>query len=212
MGLARGVVAAALVIGAAGCAGSSDPQAPLTQTQPSTDTTAAKPANAEPKGKLSRSEYRSIRAAFRLLAPLDKSDEVPKTLRVGNRACTKVTTQTDLLAAIHADCVQTMRFVRKAADVLTFKRECDEAAQAGDVSCWANLFRSIGRRARVAAVRSARTNAVLRKRSIRGRCAQALRTEEKQIATGMPSNAMAFVPHARLKRRTSKQSSSPRTD
>jgi hypothetical protein len=169
------------MVAVAGCGGSDDPK-PATTTAATTPRSTAKPANAEPNGKLSRPEYRSLRAAYGLLAPLDDSKDYGKVLRAGRRACVRVTTQTELLATVHADCVQTMRFYSKAVAMVRRQAECTRAAQAGDTSCFADVFRSLGRSARVAGVRSAATNAALRKRAIRGDCAKAIGTDERELA------------------------------
>lgn len=172
-------VAAALVLGACG---SSDEPAMISTAPTTTAAAAPKPANAEPKGKLSRPEYRSIHAAYKLLAPVENAKDLGKILRVGKRACVRLTTQTELLAAVHADCVQTMRFLGRAQLLVTRKAECMQAAQVGDQSCWADLFRGLGRSARVGTVRSAAVNGVLRKRGIRGQCADAIGTKKTELA------------------------------
>src|SRR4051812_28709335 len=181
VGVVRAAAVAAFVVGLAGCDGS-DPQATAPTRTSATRTTATEPTNAEPKGRLSPPEYRSIRAAYTRLASLENTHDVGKTLRVRTRACAKVTTQTGVLAALHADCFQTMRFYGKAAQLTTRKAECTRAAQAGDISCFAELFRSLGRSARLAAVRGAQTNAALRERRIRGQCARAIGTKKTSLA------------------------------
>jgi hypothetical protein len=172
---------AVVVAGMAGC-GSSDPQPAATvQTQATTTTTTAKPANAEPEGKLSAPEYRSTRGAYRILQRLEDSNDLNKLVRAGNRACTKITTQTELLAAVHADCVHSIRFLDRARQMVARKAECTRAAEAGDISCFAELFRSLGRSARVESVHAVRVNTVLRKRGIHGRCAAAIGTSNRQL-------------------------------
>jgi hypothetical protein len=163
----------------AGC-GSGDSKVASTGATSSTTTAQAKADG--PQGKLSRDEYRSVAAAYKLLAPLNGSKNPGRTLRVAKRACSKVTTQTELLAAVHAECVQTGRFLEKAVALVRRQAECTRAAQAGDTSCFADLYRSLGRSARVAAVRGAGTNAALRKRGIDGACAKAIGTDPKVLA------------------------------
>jgi hypothetical protein len=162
--------------------GSSDSAS--TTSAPATTTTAQapRPANAEPKGKLSRPEYRSLRAAYDALERLEKTKDLGKVVRVGSRACLKLTTQTELLAAVHADCVQAIRFLGKARQMVTRKAECTRAGQAGDISCFADLFRSLGRSARVEMVRAGAVNSVLHKRRIRGQCAAGIGTNKRELA------------------------------
>jgi hypothetical protein len=174
---------AVVAVAVAGCGSKDTPKpAATTSAQTSTSATAPKPSNAEPKGKLSAAEYRSVRAAYKMLVPLDNSKNLRKVVRTGTRACTKVTTQTELLATVHTDCVRIMRFYGKAAALVTRRAECIRAAQAGDTSCWADVFRSVGRSARLAGEQRAMVNKVLRKRAIRGDCAAALGYDRQELA------------------------------
>jgi hypothetical protein len=180
-------MAIALVCGLAACGGSDDPaptQTAQATTTATTSTSTSTSTNAEPKRKLSRPEYDSIRSAYRLLLPLEKSNDIGKAIRAGRKACVRITTQTALLAAIHAECMQTLRFLGKGRQLVTRKAECTRAANAGDISCFAELFRGLGRSARVDTVRSAQLNAALRRRRIGGACARAIGSSKKELAAG----------------------------
>lgn len=166
------------------CGSKDSPQLVVTTTTPTT----AAPKADEPKGKLSADEYRSLREAYEVLAPLDSVKLSRKALRSANRACSKMATHTELVSTVRADCMQTMRFYGKALAMATRESECTRAAQAGDMSCFADVFRSFGRSVRVAAVRAAATNNVLRKRAIGGDCARAIGTDVKELAAARDAN------------------------
>ena len=183
------IVLVAVTAGLTSCGSSSSKQATTSNGPASTtaSATTTAPQAAQPVGKLSASEYGQIHGAMLELAKLDKlhgDKALRKTLKIGRPACSKTGTETDLLAQFHSTCVQSFRFVSAAQRLFTHKAECTQAAQAGDISCWSDLFRSLGRSARVTVIRQQGLNGALRKRGIKGRCANAIGSTNKDIRSG----------------------------
>ena len=166
----------------AGC-GSKDSATMTTgASTPTTTTTTAPPKKAEePKGKLSAAEYKAARAAIKRTAKFKKGESVKRALRIIDAACGELTVQTELVQRLKSACVQQRRAVVAIGRLKTQKRECTVALNAGDVSCWSYVFRSIGRAARVSIVRERAINAEIRRRGLRGKCAEELRSSEKDL-------------------------------
>jgi hypothetical protein len=169
------------VLAFAGC-GSKDSDTKTAASAATTSTTTSAKAADEPSGRLSRNEYASIRRAYRILEKLEGQSELGSGVRVVGRACAEVSRATALMDALRSECVATRRFLERARELRARPPGCTRAGQAGDVSCFAELFRNIGRSARVESVHAKRINSELRKRKIRGACADAIGSETKDIA------------------------------
>lgn len=174
------MAAAAAVL--AGCGGSGDskqtaPASPATQA-----TTTDTPTAEAPTGRLSRAEYREVRAVYVALADLEGSTNLRSALRKGRPSCARLNTRTELIELFRATCAQAFRFFATIQELDASQRECAEAARAGDTSCFAQLFRSIARSARVAGVRERAFNRELRRRKIGGPCAKEIGASRTDLA------------------------------
>lgn len=190
MDVVRRTVCVGLLVTAAGC-GSSDSKSPSPQTTTQASTTTATQKAEAPLGKLSAAEYREIHDAVTELAKVERSKSPARAVREVNAACDHLATETVLVQRIDSVCEQTVRAVRALRALETHKHECSQALNAGDVSCYSNLFRTIGRAARVYGVRGLALNAEVRHRRFAGACAKALGISRKDLA-----NADATTHHA----------------
>lgn len=182
MDAVRLVILAGAVLALASC-GSSESAKTASGTQTSTTPTEA-PKPAEPTRKLSPEEYDDVHASFEMLKPLTKAQDDPKRMiAIVRPACSRLRIGTGLVVAMRAQCVQAVRLL---GAVRRLEREtplCTRHAQAGDVSCFANAFRLIGRSARVEMVREAAMDRELRRRHIRGACARSIGTSARDRET-----------------------------
>jgi hypothetical protein len=166
------LVLAALTLGACG---SSDSRTSTTAATGSTSSTSTKaPKVAEPSGKLSPSEYRAVRAVVMRTAKLEHVKSLAHAVRVTKAACRVLSVQTELVIRMKSACVQSGRTLAAIHGLELHKGECTRALNAGDVSCYSNLFRTIGRAARVSVVRERAMNSEIRHRRLHGRCAKPL--------------------------------------
>lgn len=177
-------VAAVWVI--AGCGDSDPPATTAVQTTTRTTPTTTQKADA-PIGKLSADEYRDIHGATARFAKAEGAGPA-KALRGLRSGCARFRTQTVLVQRMDDVCDQLVRTARAIRGLETHKRECTIALNAGDVSCFSNVFRSIGRAARVAAVRQSAMNREVRRRKLPRACAKAIGASEKDV---IDANAIA---------------------
>jgi hypothetical protein len=175
----RAALVGAALITLAGC-GSSDKTATTTAATATATKTVAGPA--EPSGKLSPQEYAQAKAALGQLAKIERTHNLSRAVVMSLPACRRLRVKTALLTALRANCVQVFRAVHAVAELERQTPTCTRDARAGDISCFSNLFRSIGRSTRASVVRSAQMNRELRRRRIRGACARALGSTSAQQA------------------------------
>lgn len=170
-GLASALIVA---LALASCGGSDDKPASIAATSVAT-TAKAPPAPAAPDGHLSAAEYESMR---KLTKRFDKLGHVRPPAAAGVRslrsACRGLAAapQTDLMVAERSMCNQAVRLLGVIARFSSEKerRECNRAAQVGDVSCFAQVYRSLAGSARVTAVRGEEVNAAARDRHLSAVC------------------------------------------
>jgi len=199
---ARAWAAAVLAaVAVAGCGSSGSKQSSSAATPTATTQTAATPKADGPRGKLSPAEYAQIHAAALQLTKLTKAPDLARAIKAAAPACDKVTAQTALAQSFHVTCVQAFKVFTRLSEVKTRKAECDRAAQAGDVSCYSNIFRAIGRAANVSRARERALNAELARRGIKGRCRDELGSSRKDLAAesaiGRDAIAAAHAAEAR---------------
>lgn len=171
------LVVAALAAGLCAC-GSSNKQATtsngLSSTTASTTATTSQPA--PPKGKLTSAEYKAMVAATKRLDPLHNPKNLRRAIHKARPACAELTVPTELIRAEHAACGQVFRVLTALEALESRNAECTQAARAGDISCFSDLFRTIGRSSRVANLRDAAVSAATRRRGLKGACAKELAT------------------------------------
>jgi hypothetical protein len=171
------IVAAAL----AACGGSEDKPLPKATTSVSTPT--KEPPAPAPDGHLSAGEYKSMQAIVTKLGKLEKIDDTAKGIRAVQSACRDFAAAppTKLTLANKSVCGQLVRLLRVVGRFESQQKECEQAAQAGDVSCFAQNYRSLAGTARVIAVRAEAANAEVRARHLTGECASEVGTKKKEI-------------------------------
>lgn len=162
--------------------GTKDSPTSSTTAATTTATTATPPKITEPQGKLSPDEYKAIHAAYVRLAKLKGVDSMKQAVRITDSGCRPLTVPTGLVSRLRGACVQARRTFSAIHGLEVHKRECTQALNAGDVSCYSNLFRTIGRAARVATVREHAVNTEIRRRGLKGACADTLSTSRKELA------------------------------
>lgn len=173
------IVAAAL----ASCGGSADKSSTTAAATSVSTTTKAPPPPAAPAGHLSPAEYDSMRRLVSDLGKLDKAKGTAAGVRIARSACRKFAAapSTELMLANRSLCTQLVRLLVVVSRFSTQKKECQQAAQAGDVSCFSQLYRSLAGTARVIGVRAAAVNPLVRKRRLSATCARAVGTTKKDI-------------------------------
>jgi hypothetical protein len=165
----------------ASCGGSSKTTPSTTQdtTAMTTTTTAAE----APVGHLSAAEYESIHAMLVVFRKADGVKDAAGTIRVVRPACRTLASapRTELMDASRSECAQILRFLMVAGRFVTGKAECTRAAQAGDISCFALLYRSLAGASRVLGVRGAELNARLRERKLPAACAREIGDTTREL-------------------------------
>jgi hypothetical protein len=166
----------------ASCGGGSSKTTP-SSTQSSPTTTATTTAAEAPGGHLSSAEYDSIHAMLLVFRKLDGAKDAAATVRVVRPACRTLASapRTELMDATRSECAQILRFLTVAGRFVTGKAECTRAAQAGDISCFAVLYRSLAGASRVLAVRGAALNARLRDRKLPAACAREIGDSRREL-------------------------------
>jgi hypothetical protein len=172
--------------------GSSDSSS-TTPAVTTTSTTTQAPKLTAPAAKLSRAEYKSVRTALNRLARLEHVKSLGQAVRLTKAGCRRLSVQTTLVVRIRSACVQAARTFGAIHALDVHKRECTQALNAGDVSCYSNLFRSIGRAARVSGVRERAMNSEIRRRKLHGNCAKALVSDARglKITDAMTHDAIS---------------------
>lgn len=180
-----GLASALIVVTAlASCGGSGDKPATSAASSASTSTTTKAPAApAAPDGHLAAAEYDSMRGLVEELGKLERIKGTKGGLRAVRSVCRGFASapRTDLMVANQSVCAQLVRLIRVVSRFETQQKECQQAAQAGDLSCFAQLYRSLAGTARVIAVRAEAANAASRKRHLAGACARAVNTKPGEI-------------------------------
>lgn len=177
-------LASALIVAAAlaSCGGSADKPASTAATSVAT-TAKAPPAPAAPDGHLSPAEYDSMRGLVEEIGKLERIKDTKAGLHAVRSACRGFASapRTELMVANQSVCAQLVRLIRVVSRFDTQQKECQQAAQAGDLSCFAQLYRSLAGAARVIAVRAEAANAAGRKRHLASACARAVNTKPGEI-------------------------------
>jgi hypothetical protein len=170
------IVAAAL----ASCGGSDEK--PATTAATSVATTTKAPTPPAPNGRLSAAEYETTREVVVRVGKLERSTTKVST-RALQSACRAFASgpRTELMVVNRSGCVQLVRLLEAVRQFGTRKQECEQAAQAGDVSCYAQLYRALAGTARVLAVRGEQANAVVRTRRLAGACARVVGTSGQDL-------------------------------
>lgn len=176
-GLASALIAAAAL---AACGGSDDKPASTAATSVAT-TTKAPPA---PDGRLSAGEYDSMRGLVASVGKLEKLVGTKAGIRGVRSACRDFASapRTELMLANRSLCAQIARLLEVVGRFQSQQKVCEQAAQAGDVSCFAQLYRSLAGTARVLAVRAEAANGAMQERRLTGACARAVGTPRGDLA------------------------------
>ncbi|MFL5894295.1 MAG: hypothetical protein ACJ76Z_04175 [Thermoleophilaceae bacterium] len=158
-----------------GCGSSSKKTAPTTTAAPTTTTSASKPPVA-PKGKLLPGEYAVLVKAARLGKKADHVKGLRAKQTVLHRECGLLAAApgTPLMQAQRRLCGRGVGLVAAVFAFTAQGRECKQAAAAGDISCYAQLFSQLARSARSVTASAYELNAALRRRGLRGRCAKGI--------------------------------------
>jgi hypothetical protein len=175
-------VVAVLVLAACGSSGSDATTTTGHVTQSATSSAPAPAKEPEPTGHLSPGEYKSVHAATMHLQGLEKTKNLQQAVRITRESCALLTTQTALVEHMKSICAQSVRLLAAVRGIKLHKGECNRALKAGDVSCWSNVFRLIGRAARVGGVRESALRAVVGKRKLAPVCAKEIAGGEKDLA------------------------------
>jgi hypothetical protein len=169
-------VAAAAIVAAfavAGCGSSSGGTTSSTTT--TTRPAAPAPPAQGPHGRLTADEYTTFLHVARLSDKSDKEKRLARQLALVKQECAIVSSpQTDLAAAFVRACPSVIRLFAALLALETETPGCRRAANAGDISCFAELFSRFGRAARVVVVRARAVNGTLAGRGLRGACADGL--------------------------------------
>jgi hypothetical protein len=164
----------------ASCGGSSKTTPSTSQDTTATTTTTVAEASV---GHLSAAEYKSLRAMLLVFRKADGVKDAAATIRVLSPACRTLASapHTELIDASRSECAQILRFLMVAGRFVTNKAECTRAAQAGDISCFAVLYRSLAGTSRVLAVRGADLNARLRERKLPAACVREIGDSSREL-------------------------------
>jgi hypothetical protein len=178
------IVLTLLAAGLAACGSSSSTPSTGLSTPSTTATTTATPTEPEPTGHLSPAEYKAVHAGVVEIQRLEKvkKGDIKRGIRITKRACARFSVQTPLVQRLKSACAQAARLFVAVGGLQTHKRECTQALTAGDVSCYSNLFRAIGRSARVAGIREQAVNQEARKRKLRAACAKEIGGDKQDLA------------------------------
>lgn len=165
------VAIAAAVLCVSACGSSSKPDTGTT-AQPTTTTATAPAKPSEPKAQLSADEYKALVRAQKVGLGV-KHPSPRKAMALIRKTCRELADApaTDLMVVERRGCARAQRFFAALFAFTTQKGECTKAVQAGDASCYGELFSRLARSTHSVISSFHEVNAALRRRKIRGKCA-----------------------------------------